>query len=245
LHRNFDENGEPKLASLATDGESLWGVDMNGRARHYSDGIWEDAGGDGLIQLAVSYARGTIWAVCRDGRVIHRSTRPGGKWSALPVGRAMKFVAVAADGKTVWLVDTASGVHIYSCCENAWRRVSGWLEQISVSYDGSHICGVNANGELFRCNWSDAKSKLLDGLDACGADSGWMHMSGLLVQIALSGNGRHMWGVNRAGQVYYTSDVASQWCRIEGGRLQSVLSSWDGRAAWGLDHSGYVWEFTV
>merc|ERR1712032_74415 len=58
------------VASIATDGEFLWGVSTKGRAFVCQDGWWNDLGA-GVEQVAVS-RDGHLWGINSSGHVLHR-----------------------------------------------------------------------------------------------------------------------------------------------------------------------------
>ena len=68
----------------------------------------------------------------------------------------------------------------------------------------------------------------------------WERASGRLTDIAVSGDGLHLWEVNMCGQVYYRRGFHGKWVSM-GFQLASVAVSHDGAQVWGVNKSGFLW----
>ena len=100
------------------------------------------------------------------------------------------------------------------------------MRQVSVAVDGTMWgCPPRANAVFVRLAGRDAQwAKLLEGE---------------LEHVAVSGDGRHVWGIDRGGAVFYRDGrlppPTGAWDTIEvPGRLQWLAVSGDGGAVWGV-----------
>mmetsp|Transcript_31857 Transcript_31857/g.75600 ORF Transcript_31857/g.75600 Transcript_31857/m.75600 type:complete len:548 (-) Transcript_31857:60-1703(-) len=219
--------GEPRLASLSSNGTALFGVDLRGRACRYQDGRWERFGG-GLTEVAASRDAADVFGIDAAGSVYWCARRSAGSWRQLHGSPALAHVAVAGDGSAVWGTDRQGRIYVYRVAARRWRRVRGWLRQLSVSHDGMQIWAVNPHGEVFSRYG--------------GRTAEWLAVPGLLRQVAVSGDGRHVWGVNDNNEVYYRQGYWGHWAKVPGA-LTQVCSAEDSSTVWGTDTSSHVWAF--
>merc|ERR1712233_107963 len=70
-----------------------------------------------------------------------------------------------------------------------------------------------------------------------GRHGRWKQIAGKLKEIAVSGNGRFICGVNQANYIYYRVGVyRSRWRRVPG-RLMHITVSGNGWHIWGINHA--------
>jgi virginiamycin B lyase len=81
---------------------------------------------------------------------------------------------------------------IYHWRGETWHKIDGALRHITVAEDGS-ILGCNAAHEIW---WRQGE-----------VGSTWMKMPGLLVMASVHKWGKHIWGVNAAGEIWTHSEV--------------------------------------
>ena len=102
------------------------------------------------------------------------------------------------------------------------------LKQVSVSADGSYICGVNVNGQVM-CR--------------AGVDGSWhFNKEGgelLFTQVSVSAAG-HVWGVTEDQRVWRCDRFGSPWRQVHGA-LQHVSVSANGKHVWGVSTDGRTW----
>merc|ERR1712051_378847 len=113
-----------------------------------------------------------------------------------------------------------SGVHGH------WRSISGSLEQVSVSCDGEHVWGVDAEDNIFYRS---------------GIDGNWTSVPGKLMHVSVSGDGKHVWGVDKYYRIFHRSGVDGKWSRIHGA-LKQVSVSCDGNHIWGANMHNDVYH---
>ena len=143
-----------------------------------------------------------------------------------------------------------------------WERVPVSLTHVSASLN--YLWGVNAAGQIFKCerpctNWRliDGSLKQLDVSDdeVWGVNSGdaiykrpvdgsgsWQNINGRLKHVSASGHG-YIWGVNAADQIYKCKKPCSgSWVRVDGG-----LKQIDGgqRNVYGVNAANEIWTRPV
>merc|ERR1719215_347395 len=90
------------------------------------------------------------------------------------------------------------------------------------------MCGVSTGMEQFGTN----KAPLVHG-KKIGTD--------LMVQVSVSGDGQHVWGVNRYGQVYYRNGLSGLWQPIAE-KMSHISVSHDGQHVWGVNEIGELYH---
>jgi len=100
------------------------------------------------------------------------------------------------------------------------------LKYVSVSNDGSHVWGVDNEGNFHYRN---------------GKGGSWQYIfEQKLKQVSVSGNGEHVWGVNSADEIFYRNGRNGVWTKIDG-YLKHVSVSNDGSHVWGVNSEYYVY----
>ena len=173
------EGNGPRLTSVATDGNVLWGLCANGTPYRHIKGTWERVGDysaswEHLEQIAVIGE--DLWAVDSNGFLRRRgnpATSPEiTSWtriSAHPSNSRLKHISVTDGGLAVWCTDETWRVHVYLAEEARWLCLPGRLGQVSVSTDGMHVWGVDpiTDAVFYR-----------NGLNGC-----WEHVRGKLQRV--------------------------------------------------------------
>merc|ERR1712158_248906 len=60
------------------------------------------------------------------------------------------------------------------------------------------------------------------------------------MHIAVSGNGWHIWGVNRAYNIYYRKGLNGRWKRLNG-RAKYISASWDSSHIWAINRYNNIY----
>jgi len=219
---------DPRLSMLTTNGLLLWGVDCDGRACCSRSGRWEYSGNN-LLRISVSRDESLILGLDTSGRVMHCSNWNSNRWHELPGSPRLVSISVAGDSWRVWGVDFNGKAWVYLSESKSWEEMSGWLDHVSISWNGRHVWGVNNYDEVYYRSGIYGLWYLLD--------------NGKLKKVSVSADGRHLWGLNEWSQIFWTCTYMLTWIQVPG-HLVDICASEDGMKVWGLDSAGYVWGFS-
>lgn len=228
--------GDPILSTLTTNGLLLWGVDVHGRACCCRNGRWEHSGNN-LQRISVSRDESLILGLDTSGRVMQCSNWSSSQWHELPGSPRLISISVAGDSWRTWGVGFNGQVWVYLSESQSWEEMSGWLDEVSISWNGRHVWGVNNYNEVYYRSGIYGLWHLAVGADKIG------HWDGKFKKVTVSADGRHLWGLNEWGQVFWTWTHDMSWMRVPG-YLLDICASEDGMKVWGLDRAGYVWAFS-
>ena len=219
-----------KMQSLATDGELLWGLDEDGRVRrHVQENTWEDQGGR-LRQLSICKSGSCLWGIDQHNRPVYSSLCTDSMWKYLPRNHVTRSLAVACSEHLVYCTDSKVLTYVCSCCGRELGTFRSRLAQVSTSSCGSHVVGVNCAGDACKT------------YEEVGGEWKEQRPPKPLEQVALSGDGQHIWAVDVECGVYYKSWPWDKWARIPG-KLRHVCVSGSGTQVWGICPEGLVWTF--
>jgi hypothetical protein len=132
-----------KYVTVASDG-TVWGVDTADDIYRRDGNAWTHIPGK-LMQVSAGDAT-HVWGVNASHGIYRRN---GNAWTHIP-GPALKYVTVAGDG-TVWGLDTAENIQIWSTTLNAWAPFGitafGHFSDLSV-VDSRTAWGVDAEDHI-------------------------------------------------------------------------------------------------
>ena len=225
----WEELPRQGLINLATNGAVLWGVSEEREALCFWCGQWEAFDGH-VVQLSVAYDH-EMWGVGASGQVLRRRYDSDKSWTVLKADAQLKCVSVSCDGSMVCGIDFEEKLVVFDALEEQWHYMSGRLVQVSLSWGGEQIWGVNSVGDVFcRAGWRGYWETLVT--------------PGPFRQVAISGNGHHLWGIDCDGKVWYMRVGSKDWLSI-GGRLIELCVAYDGDQVWGICVDRRLWKCSL
>merc|ERR1712241_245571 len=101
-------------------------------------------------------------------------------------GRSLKQIEVSGDGNHAWGVSGTGSVYYITGPDGKFklRRSDTKMSHVTVNYDGTFVLAVDTSGKLYK--YGKNKWDLLEGSE---------EPFPALKQIALSGDGNHLWAV--------------------------------------------------
>ena len=142
----------PRLTSVATDGNALWGLCANGTPYRHIKGTWERVGDysaswEHLEQIALIGE--DLWAVDSNGFIRRRGNKATSpeitSWtriSAPPTNYRLKHMGVTDGDLAVCCTDETWCVHVYLPEEAKWIDLPGRLHQVFIATNGMHVWGI-------------------------------------------------------------------------------------------------------
>ncbi len=214
--------GEPdlKVENVATSGDNLWAVGVDGQVVCYRSGSWEDLGGRTKI-VSLSAGGTEVWGLDRESRLVHRVSS---EWIIVPTEEKIQYVKVCRDGSAVLCVDIEHSVQVYYTADKRWQPVYGYLKQLAGCQGASEVYGINFYHQTYCWSWWE----------------GWAHTDDFeLIDISMSDDGYHIWAIDESTAIHYKAGKWGRWHQIPG-KLAKVHVSRDGskslwyRSAWWL-----------
>jgi len=184
----------------------IWGV--NGQQEIYMRIIgqgWKKVDG-ALKGVSVSHDGLNVWGVNAQNQIFVRT----GVTPADPDGASWQLVDGSLDQVAAGInhaVGSNAQDEIYSRggiqqphspAGGQWAKIDGGLKQIALGPNGE-LAGCNAQDQIY---WRNGAAHHHPRGDS------WQQMDGQLVCIAV---GQHIWGVNRAQQVYHRAGLQAPW----------------------------------
>jgi len=154
--------------------------------------------------------------------VIHSRDLLSASWSN--IDGKLKQVSAQGNGNA-WGVNWDNS--IYYRDGNAWYKIPGELNHVSVSDDGNHVWGTNSadEGVYYRA----------------GPFEPWNHVDGVsLKTVSVSGDGSHVWGTNSVDDIYYRAGFSGSWIHIAGSLKQ--ISAQGNGSYWSVNSEYQIYD---
>merc|ERR1712066_259555 len=151
--------------------------------------------------VSVNHEGSAVWGINKKNKVYYLNGWDG-KWKWMK-GRYLKQVEVSGDGNHAWGVSGTGVIYYRDGPDGKYQRksettMSTEFSQVTVNYDGTIVLAVDTSGQLYKY-WKDEEGKnQWDLLESSGDEP-----FPALKQIALSGDGNHLWAVGFDLKSYY------------------------------------------
>jgi hypothetical protein len=212
--------GELQQISVG-QGSAVWGLTAShGIFRlNVTTGFFEQIAGQ-LTSISVGSENGSaVWGLSPSSGIFRFN------------GRAFEQVAgllksISVGGFSIWGLNAANEIFVFSVFEGAFQQVPGNLASISVGADGT-AWGISASQGIFR-------SRL-------GALS-FQQVPGNLVSISAGADGT-AWGINASQEIFHFDLVTSSFQQVPGNLVS--ISAGENGSAWGLNAANEIFVFDV
>jgi len=246
--------------AVSCEGSFVWGIGVGHHVyfRNGANDKWTQIPGK-LQRISVAGLGKHVWAVNKHNDIFYR-TGIEGKWRHIP--GQLNEISVSGDGEHIWGLSVGNDVYYKNGVEGEWKRYSGIkLSKISVSSNAHHLWGVDSTNKIYYRHghtghkWVSVPGKLTEvsalnsgyvwGVDPANNiytrrekevkhDQEWLLAPGRLSFIQASGDGKHIWGINSFGKVFYRPGINALWFHMPGNRLKLITLSNNGYHIYGL-----------
>ena len=135
----------------------------------------------------------------------------------------------AIEGVNVFALKPNGSLFEFVGGESMWKKVNNQkFKHVAISGDKVHSYAITEYDDIFY------------NFNGLTNSSGWTKIAGSLVQISQNKNGRHVWGVNANGQVFYRKGMRNNdWTMIKNGpKIKFVAVSGNGLSIYGIHRNG-------
>merc|ERR1712066_538684 len=194
-------SGKMRQCKLSGDGSMIWCVYKKKKNYNVYYANIEDAmkgsftrlKGMAMKYVSVNHYGTAVWGINKKNKVYYLD---GTKWTWVK-GRSLKQIEVSGDGNHAWGVSGTGAVYYITGPDGKFklRRSDTKMSYVTVNYDGTFVLAVDTIGKLYKYSALYRTWDLLEGSEEEPLPA--------VKQIALSGDGNHLWAVGFDLTTYY------------------------------------------
>ncbi len=153
LAKNYSNLKHYSFPKSFHEGEAkVWAIDSDNNVHYLSDEetkTWRRFGDIEIKYVSTSNNGEHVWGVGTTGSAHYLARKTSFEWKTVECSAILDSIAVSADGCHVWAIDVDGNVYRAVLVEEEWSfepddaSVQMKLRCISVSGDGSKVCGIN------------------------------------------------------------------------------------------------------